>query len=75
MIDQSKQSSLSRSSYLVTKLEALKEVAPNFTLITIPNQTVSLKDFLGSPVIWAFYPADFSPVYGDEMSLYNEILP
>ena len=75
MIDQSKQSSLSRSSYLVTKLEALKEVAPNFTLITIPNQTVSLKDFLWSPVIWAFYPADFSPVCGDEMSLYNEILP
>jgi peroxiredoxin len=34
-----------------------------------------LKDFLGSPVILAFYPADFSPVCGDEMSLYNEILP
>jgi peroxiredoxin len=34
-----------------------------------------LKDFLGIPVILAFYPADFSPVCGDEMSLYNEILP
>ncbi len=27
------------------------------------------------PLILAFYPADFSPVCGDEMSLYNEILP
>ena len=40
-----------------------------------PNQTVSLKDFHGNPLILAFYPADFSPVCGDEMSLYNEILP
>src|SRR3954462_10533980 len=57
--------------------EALKPgtTAPDFTLKTTPDQTVSLKDFLGSPVILAFYPADFSPVCGDEMSLYNEILP
>jgi peroxiredoxin len=44
-------------------------------LRTTPDQTVSLKDFIGTPVILAFYPADFSPVCGDEMSLYNEILP
>jgi len=50
-------------------------IAPDFTLKTTPDQTVSLKDFLGTPVILAFYPADFSPVCGDEMSLYNEILP
>src|SRR3954470_18394887 len=50
-------------------------IAPDFTLKTTPDQTVSLKDFRGSPVILAFYPADFSPVCGDEMSLYNEILP
>jgi len=49
-------------------------IAPDFTLKTTPDQTVSLKDFHGSPVILAFYPADFSPVCGDEMSLYNEIL-
>ena len=57
--------------------EALKPgtIAPDFTLKTTPDQTVSLKDFRGSPVILAFYPADFSPVCGDEMSLYNEILP
>src|SRR6476619_3146212 len=57
--------------------EALKPgtIAPDFTLKTTPDQTVSLKDFRGSPVNLAFYPADFSPVCGDEMSLYNEILP
>ena len=57
--------------------DALKPgtIAPDFTLKTTPDQTVSLKDFHGNPVILAFYPADFSPVCGDEMSLYNEILP
>lgn len=49
--------------------------APDFTLKTTPDQTISLKDFRGRPVILAFYPADFSPVCGDEMTLYNEILP
>jgi peroxiredoxin len=28
----------------------------------------------GKPVILAFYPADWSPVCGDQMALYNEIL-
>ena len=36
---------------------------------------MSLSDFRGKPVILAFYPADWSPVCGDQMSLYNEILP
>jgi peroxiredoxin len=49
--------------------------APDFSLKVTPDQTVCLSDFLGRPVILAFYPADFSPVCGDEMSLYNEILP
>jgi peroxiredoxin len=50
-------------------------VAPDFTLKTTPDQTVSLSDFHGQPVILAFYPADWSPVCGDQMTLYNEILP
>ncbi|NIW42819.1 MAG: redoxin domain-containing protein, partial [candidate division Zixibacteria bacterium] len=29
----------------------------------------------GQPVILAFYPADWSPVCSDQMSLYNEVLP
>src|SRR5690349_24064612 len=49
--------------------------APEFCLKTTPDQSVSLSDFRGQPVILAFYPADWSPVCGDQMSLYNEILP
>ncbi|HEY9427759.1 MAG TPA: peroxiredoxin [Gemmatimonadaceae bacterium] len=49
--------------------------APDFTLHSTPDQTVSLSEFRGQPVILAFYPADWSPVCGDQMSLYNEVLP
>jgi peroxiredoxin len=48
--------------------------APDFQLNSTPDQKVKLSDFRGNPVILAFYPADFSPVCGDQMSLYNEIL-
>ena len=49
--------------------------APDFTLHTTPDQTVSLSDFRGRPVILAFYPADWSPVCRDQMTLYNEVYP
>ncbi len=49
--------------------------APDFTLHVTPDQTLSLKELRGKPVIMAFYPADWSPVCGDQMALYNEILP
>ena len=49
--------------------------APEFTLNSTPDQTVSLADFRGQPLILAFYPADWSPVCGDQVTLYNEILP
>lgn len=49
--------------------------APDFSLHSTPDQLVSLSDFRGQPVILAFYPADWSPVCGDQMALYNEILP
>ena len=48
--------------------------APDFMLPSTPDQRVSLSEFAGRPVILAFYPADFSPVCGDQMGLYNEIL-
>jgi peroxiredoxin len=48
--------------------------APDFTLRVTPDQSVSLSDFRGRPVIIAFYPGDFSPVCGDQMALYNEVL-
>jgi peroxiredoxin len=47
-------------------------IAPNFTLHSTPDQSVTLSQFLGNPIILAFYPADFSPVCGDQMTLYNQ---
>ncbi len=49
--------------------------APDFKLRCTPDQWLSLSELRGQPVILAFYPADWSPVCGDQMSLYNEILP
>jgi peroxiredoxin len=49
--------------------------APEFRLPSTPDQFVTLSEFRGSPVILAFYPADWSPVCGDQMTLYNEVLP
>jgi peroxiredoxin len=49
--------------------------APDFTLRSTPDQSVTLGDFKGSPLVMAFYPADWSPVCTDQMALYNEILP
>ena len=49
--------------------------APQFELPVTADQMVALDDFRGQPVILAFYPADWSPVCGDQMALYNEILP
>ncbi|WP_246251919.1 peroxiredoxin [Ancylobacter pratisalsi] len=51
------------------------EKAPDFTLPATPDQELSLSDLKGGPVILAFYPADWSPVCGDQMVLYNQILP
>ena len=48
--------------------------APEFKLHVTADQTLSLSELRGRPVILAFYPADWSPVCGDQMALYNEIL-
>ena len=48
--------------------------APDFALETSPGQTVRLRDFRGKPVVLVFYPADWSPVCGDQVTLYNECL-
>lgn len=50
-------------------------VAPDFSLHVTPDQTLSLSELRGKPVILAFYPADWSPVCGDQMALYNEVFP
>jgi peroxiredoxin len=47
--------------------------APDFTLHSTPDQELSLHELRGKPVVLAFYPADWSPVCGDQMALYNEM--
>jgi peroxiredoxin len=50
--------------------------APDFKLQTLPpDQFISLSELRGRPVILVFYPADWSPVCGDQVVLYNELLP
>ena len=50
-------------------------IAPGFTLRVTPDQKLSLSELKGKAVILAFYPADWSPVCGDQLTLYNEVLP
>jgi len=47
--------------------------APEFTLPTGPKSRASLADYRGRPVVLVFYPADWSPVCGDQLALYNEL--
>ena len=49
--------------------------APAFSLKSTPDQLVALSEFKGQPVILAFYPADWSPVCGDELAIFNQALP
>lgn len=49
--------------------------APEFTLHVTPDQVLSLHDLAGKPTIIAFHPADWSPVCGDQMVLYNQVRP
>ncbi len=48
--------------------------APDFELRGSDGETHTLAQYRGRPVILAFYPADWSPVCGDQMVLYNEVL-
>jgi peroxiredoxin len=47
--------------------------APDFSLRTTPDQALSLHEFRGNPVVLVFYPADWSPVCGDQLTIYNEL--
>jgi peroxiredoxin len=49
--------------------------APDFTLPQAPGAQLRLADLRGRTVILVFYPADWSPVCGDEVALFNEVLP
>jgi peroxiredoxin len=49
--------------------------APDFTLPDQDGNRVSLSGFRGRTVVLVFYPADFSPVCTDQLSIYQEVLP
>jgi peroxiredoxin len=49
--------------------------APDFSLRNQDGERVSLSDFRGRKVVLVFYPADFSPVCTDQLSVYQEVLP
>jgi peroxiredoxin len=66
----SSQSSRDRSSDAILQAGT---PAPPFTLKSLPDRTFSLSDFKGQPVVLAFYPADWSPVCGAQIALYNEM--
>jgi peroxiredoxin len=49
--------------------------APGFSLPDSPDSKLRLSDLRGRPVVLCFYPADWSPVCGDELAVFNELLP
>lgn len=48
--------------------------APDFTLPSTIENPIRLTDLKGKPVILVFYPGDFTPVCGNQLTLYNELL-
>lgn len=60
---------------MATSIVRAGAAAPEFRLSSTPDQQVRLSELRGAPVILAFFPADWSPVCGDQMALYNEVLP
>jgi peroxiredoxin len=48
-------------------------MAPDFELYSTPDQKLRLSDIKNQKIILAFYPADWSPVCDDQMTLYNEM--
>ena len=66
---------MSPSSAASPSLLAAGTPAPDFTLKATPDQTLSLSELRGVPVVLVFYPADWSAVCGDELALFNQTLP
>src|SRR4030095_15045296 len=48
-------------------------IAPDFELHSTPDQKLKLSELRNKKIILAFYPADWSPVCDDQMTLYNEM--
>src|SRR4029450_424915 len=52
-----------------------RNAGPGFELPSTPDQTLSLSELRGHPVILVFYPEDWSPVCSDQLALYQQLLP
>jgi peroxiredoxin len=50
-------------------------MAPDFELPSTSEGPISLGKYRGRPVVLVFYPADWSPVCGDQLALYSQVLP
>lgn len=61
-------------SFSSPSLLAPASIAPDFTLPSTISNPISLSDLKGKPIILVFYPGDFTPVCGDQLTLYNELL-
>ena len=59
----------------MSQLLAPGTTAPDFRLRVTPDQDLSLSELRGQRVILSFYPADWSPVCGDQITLYNQVRP
>jgi peroxiredoxin len=49
--------------------------APDFSLSDQDGNTVALRDLEGQHSVLVFFPAAFSPVCTDQLSVYEEVLP
>jgi peroxiredoxin len=54
----------------VTDLQ-LGDLAPEFTLVGTGDRPYVIREFLGQPVVLAFYPDDFSPVCTTQLRAYS----
>ena len=54
---------------------AAGEPAPDFKLRDQDGEEVPLSDYKGRRVMLVFYPGDFSPLCGDQLSIYQEVKP
>ena len=61
-------------SFSSASILAPTSIAPEFALPSTIDSPISLSDLKGKPVILVFYPGDFTPVCGDQLTLYNELL-
>jgi len=50
-----------------------RTIAPDFELYSTPDQKLKLSELKNRKIVLAFYPADWSPVCDDQMTLYNEM--